>query len=118
MAENLISIHENYTNHFLKIGLPLLEKQGFKLNFNGIKNTDNSTSIILFRNGLFYMISFSTHHLDYADGVIVYESKIKKWFTKPILPIVHSNENNYSYEGDNLDEEILRLTNDLIEIVK
>lgn len=109
---------ETYLERFKILSLPLLEKDGFKLCFDGIKISYNSISICLFKSPYFYTISFSTHHLDYADGVFIYKSKKRKYFGEIILPkgnmIQEGKE--YQYSGKNLDEEILRLTADLLSL--
>ena len=105
-------VFANYINRFKEIALPILEKNGFKLCYDGIKITHSSIEICLFKSPYFSTISFSTHHLDYADGVFIYKSKKRKYFGEMILPkgnIIQEGK-EYQYSGKNLDEEILRKT--------
>jgi len=113
-------VFSNYIAKFQEIAIPLLKKHEYILCFDGIKITNNSVSICIFKTPFIYQILFSTHHLDYADGVFIYKSKSRKHYGEIILPkgnmIQEGKE--YQYTGKNLDEEILRLTNDFLKLEK
>lgn len=111
-------IYENYIELFKEFAIPTLEKHGFSLAFNGITKDHDSVSIQIFKSPYFYIFSFSTSRLDYADGVFVYKSDRKKYSGKVILPkgrmLLEGNE--YRYDGVNLEFEIKRLVADFLNL--
>jgi hypothetical protein len=64
-----------------------------------------------------YIITFSTHHLDYDTGVVVAETEDEKFhWDKIVLPnsVDLSNGKIYGFSGDDLATEILRIMNDFL----
>lgn len=118
----MIDIHLNYIAHFKQLGMPLLEEQGYKLYFEGIRTKyDEFTEICFFKNEFFYFITFSTQHLDYADGVEIFKSKKRDSYKgERVLPSISNGKllDFYVYHGPHLDTDILRLINDFLNIEK
>ena len=107
------NIRQNYIDTFNNIGVPLLTNYGFKTELSLI---NESVKIqIEHEDYPTYLITFSTHHLDYEQGVLVCKSDNQKLnYEEIILPnqLERKNGKIYNYSGKELKSEILRLIND------
>jgi hypothetical protein len=113
-----MNIQEKYLALFDEIATPVLNDLGYNLSL--VSKVD-SGDIYINKGRRNYIITFSTHHLDYETGVVVAETEDEKLhWDKIVLPNSAdlSNGKIYGFSGDNLASEILRITNDFLSYDK
>jgi hypothetical protein len=109
---------EKYINQFNSTGLVMLNQYGFDVS---VKQENESVNFHISRAEQKYLLTFSTHHLDYDHGVIICESKDGKLHWDKIrLPngINLSSGNIYNFMGDNISSEIIRIIQDFLKYIQ
>jgi hypothetical protein len=112
-------IQTTYINRFNLVGNPLLLAYGFKTEV--LQENESVKINIVTPTDKKYILSFSTHHLDYQEGVTIRETSDNKIDRDKIrIPnsLILKSGGIYQFSGENVDSEIIRLVQDFMYYIR
>ena len=107
-------IKQVYLSNFERIGKEMLSKNGFSYEFMTQRSLSESFYLLLKKDENEYLLTFSTHHLDWSGGVMVCKTLDRKFhWENVLLPPVLDEKDTYAFTGNAMLTDIERIIKDI-----
>tara|TARA_B100000809_G_C14926565_1_gene455382 strand:- start:78 stop:425 length:348 start_codon:yes stop_codon:yes gene_type:complete len=109
-------MHQEYISHFKRIWNEQFLLPNFCLEISQLNDNDGVTSVnVKFNDKIKYIVKYAYNHLDYKEGVSLYEFNENRNQKNLLLPKDGNYvDNSYGYS----EEEIERFIKDIFRIIK